>query len=402
MGFLSRFRKHIDARSSEVQDATVENKISEYITDSVNRSSIVTQEGALGLSAVWSCCRLISETVATMPIHLYERVARGRNIKYDHSACSVLNRPNDFLYRYDVLYHLIIGCVLWGNGYVRIHRDRYFKAISLELLQPTEVEPYLSVNKILFYRVQGGEILNSCDIIHIKGLTLDGIIGKSPISVHRENLSLSKSAQEYGEKFFSQGGNTSGIFKYPHKLSDVEYKRLKTGLREQVVGIAKAHSPMLLEGGMDYQRITIPPEDAQFIATRKFQKNEIATIYGVPPHMIADLERATNNNIEHQGIEFVIYCLMPYLVKIEAEFDRKLLTEKESSKYYFKFNVNGLLRGDAKSRSEFYKTMSLMSAMTPNEIREREDMNSYEDGDKFYYQLNMQSVGDDSEKNKKE
>ena len=143
---------------------------------------------------------------------------------------------------------------------------------------------------------------------------------------------------------------------------------------------------------MTYERISIPPEDAQFIATRKFQKTEVVTIYGVPPHMIADLERATNNNIEHQGMEFVQYCLMSYISRLEEEFNRKLLRDNEYNEYYFLFSLNGLLRGDAKTRSEYYKNMNLVGAMSANEIRAFEDMNAYEGGDTYFVQANMQSV----------
>ena len=184
----------------------------------------------------------------------------------------------------------------------------------------------------------------------------------------------------------------SGVFKYPSTLKPEAYQRLKRDLIAQSTGLHNAHTPLLLEGGMTYERISIPPEDAQFIATRKFQKTEIATIYGVPPHMIADLERATNNNIEHQGMEFVQYCLMPYIVRLEEEFNRKLLREDEFEEFYFLFSLNGLLRGDAKTRSEYYKNMNLIGSMSANEIRALEDMNAYEGGDEYFVQANMQSV----------
>ena len=187
-------------------------------------------------------------------------------------------------------------------------------------------------------------------------------------------------------------GNMSGVFKYPATLKPEAYQRLKHDLIAQSTGLHNAHTPLLLEGGMTYERISIPPEDAQFIATRKFQKTEVATIYGVPPHMIADLERATNNNIEHQGMEFVQYCLMSYITRLEEEFNRKLLRDDEYNEYYFLFSLNGLLRGDAKTRSEYYKNMNLVGAMSANEIRAFEDMNAYEGGDTYFVQANMQSV----------
>lgn len=259
-------------------------------------------------------------------------------------------------------------------------------------MHPTQVEPILTDDDILFYRTDKGELLPSHEMLHLRGLSTNGYKGKSPIAVHRDNLSLTASAQQYGEKFFNQGGNMSGVFKYPSTLKPEAYKRLKHDLIQQSVGLHNAHTPLLLEGGMTYERISIPPEDAQFIATRKFQKTEIATIYGVPPHMIADLERATNNNIEHQGMEFVQYCLMPYLVRLEEEFNRKLLRYDEFGEYYFLFGLNGLLRGDAKTRSEYYKNMNLIGALSANEIRSLEDMNAYEGGDEYFVQANMQTI----------
>lgn len=259
-------------------------------------------------------------------------------------------------------------------------------------MHPTQVEPILTDDDILFYRTDKGELLPSHEMLHLRGLSTNGYKGKSPIAVHRDNLSLTASAQQYGEKFFNQGGNMSGVFKYPSTLKPEAYKRLKHDLIQQSVGLHNAHTPLLLEGGMTYERISIPPEDAQFIATRKFQKTEIATIYGVPPHMIADLERATNNNIEHQGMEFVQYCLLPYLVRLEEEFNRKLLRHDEFGEYYFLFGLNGLLRGDAKTRSEYYKNMNLIGALSANEIRSLEDMNAYEGGDEYFVQANMQTI----------
>ena len=259
-------------------------------------------------------------------------------------------------------------------------------------MHPTQVEPILTDDDILFYRTDKGELLPSHEMLHLRGLSTNGYKGKSPIAVHRDNLSLTASAQQYGEKFFNQGGNMSGVFKYPSTLKPEAYKRLKHDLIQQSEGLHNAHTPLLLEGGMTYERISIPPEDAQVIATRKFQKTAIATLYGVPPHMIADLERATNNNIEHQGMEFVQYCLLPYLVRLEEEFNRKLLRHDEFGEYYFLFGLNGLLRGDAKTRSEYYKNMNLIGALSANEIRSLEDMNAYEGGDEYFVQANMQTI----------
>ncbi|WP_099463084.1 phage portal protein [Parabacteroides provencensis] len=385
------FRSEERVVSAEFENAVNKALTADTVADAT-RKPYISEEGALNLSAVWACVRILSETVGTLPIHLYKRTDKGRERQYAHACHKLLQLPNSFSNRFDLMHHLMISCALWGNGYARIHRGKDTRPIRLQLIHPAKVEPILNSNEELFYRLDNGELLPNDELIHLRGLSTNGIKGKSPIAVHRDNLSLTMAAQEYGERFFNQGGNMSGVFKYPSTLKPEAYQRLKKDLVAQSVGLHNAHIPLLLEGGMTYERISIPPEDAQFIATRKFQKTEIATIYGIPPHMIADLERATNNNIEHQGMEFVTYCLMPYLVRLEEEFNRKLLRYDEFEEYYFLFGLNGLLRGDAKTRSEYYKNMNFVGAMNANEIRSLEDMNAYEGGDEYFVQMNMQTV----------
>lgn len=385
------FRSEERILSAEFENAVNKALTADTVSDAT-RKPYISEEGALNLSAVWACVRILSETVGTLPIHLYKRTDKGRERQYAHACHKLLQLPNSFSNRFDLMHHLMISCALWGNGYARIYRGKDASPIRLQLIHPAKVEPILNPNEELFYRLDNGELLPNDELIHLRGLSTNGIKGKSPIAVHRDNLSLTMAAQEYGERFFNQGGNMSGVFKYPSTLKPEAYQRLKKDLVAQSVGLHNAHIPLLLEGGMTYERISIPPEDAQFIATRKFQKTEIATIYGIPPHMIADLERATNNNIEHQGMEFVTYCLMPYLVRLEEEFNRKLLRYDEFEEYYFLFGLNGLLRGDAKTRSEYYKNMNFVGAMNANEIRSLEDMNAYEGGDEYFVQMNMQTV----------
>ena len=377
--------------SAEFESAVNDALLSDTVSDNT-RTPIVTEEGALGISAVWACIRILSETIGSLPIHLYRRTEKGREKVSCSTQLNVLNRPNDYSGRYALLQHLMIGCTLWGNGYARIYRDKKYRPERILFLHPTEIEPILTHDDHLFYRDSTGLFLPPEDIIHLKGVSTNGYKGLSPIQVHRLNLGLAVSSLMYGLRFFNQGGNMSGVFKYPSTLKPEAYQRLKHDLIAQSTGLHNAHTPLLLEGGMTYERISIPPEDAQFIATRKFQKTEVATIYGVPPHMIADLERATNNNIEHQGMEFVQYCLMSYISRLEEEFNRKLLRDDEYNEYYFLFSLNGLLRGDAKTRSEYYKNMNLVGAMSANEIRAFEDMNAYEGGDTYFVQANMQSV----------
>lgn len=393
MRWFNFIRKSEERISSSEFEGTVNKALTADTIADATSKPYISEEGSLNLSAVWACVRILSETVGTLPIHLYKRTDKGRQRQYQHHCHLLVQSPNSYANRFDLMHHLMVSVALWGNGYARIFRDKLHRPSRLQLLHPLRIEPILDLTTdTLYYRLDNGEIISNDDIIHLKNLSTNGYKGKSPIAVHRDNLSLTLAAQQYGEKFFNQGGNMSGVFKYPSTLKPDVYERLKRDLIAQSVGLHNAHIPLLLEGGMQYERISIPPEDAQFIATRKFQKTEIATIYGIPPHMIADLERATNNNIEHQGMEFVTYCLMPYLVRIEEEFNRKLLVHDEQGEYYFLFGLNALLRGDAKTRSEYYKNMNFIGAMSANEIRAYEDMNASDGGDEYFVQFNMQTI----------
>lgn len=377
----------------EITQEDIESSLSRVLLEGENTApKAVTEEGALAISAVWDCVGLISDTIASLPIHLYKRDNAGRKKIAIHPAIRICNAPNTYSSRFDFLQYLMVCTLLWGNGYIRIYRDRLFNPLRCQYLKPYECHPFLSAEGNLFYKLSNGDVLYNYEIIHVKGLGTDGITGKSPIKVHAENLVLTKEVQSYGEKFFSKGGNVESVFEAPGQFSDKAYDRLKKDLYAKVVGMGNAHAPLLLEGGMKYQRVNIPLEDAQFLATRKFQKGDIASIYRVPPHMIGDLDRSTNNNIEQQAQEFISYCLLPYITKLELELNAKLLREEEKDDYYFKFSLTGLLRADSKSRSEYYKNLHLIGVINANEIRELEEMNPYEGGDMYFVQQNMQTV----------
>lgn len=400
---LFKTKRAADASVSvEPEDIdNIDSAINDLIAPSGSRTA-VTADSALGLATVWACVQLIINSVSIIPLHLYRKTASGRERLSGHPLLRLLACPTDYWNRSDLLAWPMTGALLRGNGYVRIHRDRNYTPVGFSHIDPQDIYPFLDKNSGRLFYNHAGTIRDPYEVIHIKGLGTDPIKGKSPIAVHRENLALSLEAQGYGESFFSRGGNVESVFEYPSTLNKEAYERLKADIRRQTAGMANAHQPLLLEGGMKYSRINIPLEDAQFIQTRKFQRSEIAAIFGVPPHMIGDLDKATYNNTELMGIEYVTYTLMPWLVKIQQELDRKLLREDEKGSLYFSFNTNGLMRGDAKSRSVFYKNMSMIGAMNANEIRELEDMNAYEGGEKYLVQLNMtpaSEIGEDNNEN---
>lgn len=221
-----RRKERRDISSAEFE-AAVNKVISADTVADATREVHITEEGALNLTAVWACVRILSETVGTLPLHLYRRTERGRERQYGHPCHRLVQIPNSHATRFDLMHHLMISCALWGNGYVRIFRDRHYRPERLLFLHPARVEPLLTDNDELFYRLDTGELLPNDDMIHLRGLSTNGYKGKSPIAVHRDNLQLSVSAQLYGKRFFDQGGNMSGVFKYPSTLKPEAYQRLK-------------------------------------------------------------------------------------------------------------------------------------------------------------------------------
>ena len=358
----------------------------------------VDEESSLKFSAVYASIRILSETLAALPWHIYRREPDGNKyIDPTHQLYNLIHsEPSPQVTSFAFRETMMAMVSLWGNAYAKIIRNGSYLPIEFEILHASNVNPF-KVGNVLKYKVigvNGGQrtekTVDAIDMIHVPGLSFDGIKGKSPIEVAAENIGLGLALQRFGAEFFANGASLSGTIEHPGKLSDTAYKHIMESLNEKHTGKDNRHKLQVLEEGMKYAQITIPPEAAQFILSRKFQLNEIARIFRIPPHMLADLERSTNNNIEHQGIEFVQYTMLPWCVRFEQEFNRKIFKENEKGKFFVKFNLNGLLRGDAASRAQFYKDMRFMGVYTINDILELEDMNKIgEEGDKRYMVSNL-------------
>jgi HK97 family phage portal protein len=350
----------------------------------------VSEESVLKLSAVWSCVRILSETIAGLPINVMQKSDDVMETLPTHPAARLVKfKPNkmhtSFTYRELIVAH----AVLHGNHYSIIVRNGNADPIELLPLHPKDVEVVVMENE-LYYNVKLGDdtmTMPADNILHIAGLGFDGKKGKSVIKCHAENLGLSLSAQKYGKEFYDSGTKLDGYIKMPGKFDPSQLEKIRESWSNTYGGVSGGKTA-ILDGGSEYQQLGLPPEDAQYIGTRQFQKTEIATIFRVPSHMINDLDRATHNNIEHQAIEFVMYSLLPWINRIEQEFNRKLLRANEQGNVYFKMNTNGLLRGDAAARAEFYFKMEQMGVMSINEIRRLEDLNPIENGGEHFVPLN--------------
>ena len=355
------------------------------------------------MTAVYSCVRILAEAVAGLPLHLYRyKEDGGKEKATDHPLYLLLHdEPNpemsSFVFRETLMTHLL----LWGNAYAQIIRNGKGEVMALYPLMPNKMSVDRDENGQLYYTYirsaeeaktaeTGRVILLPKDVLHIPGLGFDGLVGYSPIAMAKNAIGLAIATEEYGAKFFANGAAPSGVLEHPGTIKDPS--RVREAWQSQFGGSANSGKIAVLEEGMKYTPISISPEQAQFLETRKFQINEIARIFRVPPHMVGDLEKSSFSNIEQQSLEFVKYTLDPWVVRWEQSIARTLLTEDEKRTYFVKFNLEGLLRGDYASRMTGYATARQNGWMSANDIRELENLDripAEEGGDLYLINGNM-------------
>ena len=345
----------------------------------------VSENNAMNLSAVYSAVRVISESIAVLPLQLFAKTDRGREMLPKHPLYKLVHdEPNSYQSSFTFRETKAAQQCLWGNAYSRIHRDKLLRPAELENYQPQDVTPHFDPKRRkIFYVINGRDIVEQANMLHIPALSTDGIAGKSPIQTARESIALGMAMEKFGARFFGSGANMDGVLEHPGKLSTTAFQKLKDDWTKNRSGLSNSHTTSILEEGMKYTRIGIPPEEAQFLTSRKFQVTEIARWFRLPPHLLADLERSNISNIEPLDIGFVKYSLMPWLKRWEHELNRKLLNEEDKGTMYFEFNVDAFLRGDIKTRTEWYSKMIAARVFNPNEVREMENWNAYEGGDKY-------------------
>lgn len=355
----------------------------------------VTERTAMQMTAVYSCVRILSETLASLPLHIYESSETNSRKATKHPLYKLLHdEPNpemtSFIFRETLMTHL----VLWGNAYAQIIRNGKGEVLALYPLMPDRMRVDRDEYGQLYYeymlsdsdanaKESGAVRLSTQDILHIPGLGFDGLVGYSPIAMAKNAIGMAIATEEYGAAFFANGATPSGILTHPGVIKNPEAMRESWS---KGFGGRNSHKVAILEEGMNYTPISIAPNEAQFLETRKFQLNEIARIFRVPPHMVGDLEKSSFSNIEQQSLEFVKYTLDPWVSRFEQAMTRRLLTDDEKKKYYIKFNVDGLMRGDYQSRMNGYATARQNGWMSANDIRALEnlDLISDEEGGNLY------------------
>ncbi len=358
---------------------------------------LVNERSAMQMTAVYACVRILSEAVAGLPLHLYRKDEGLRKQKAeDHPLYFLVHdEPNpemtSFVFRETMMTHLL----LWGNAYAQIIRNGKGEVVALYPLMPNRMQVDRDKSGKLYYQyttsaedaptMKGNSVvLSPSDVLHIPGLGFDGLVGYSPIAMAKNAIGMAIACEEYGAKFFANGAAPSGVLEHPGTVKDPT--RLRDTWQGQFGGSANAGRVAVLEEGMKYTPISISPEQAQFLQTRKFQINEIARIFRVPPHMVGDLEKSSFSNIEQQSLEFVKYTLDPWVIRWEQALARALLMEEEKRSLFFRLNVEGLLRGDYQSRMSGYATARQNGWMSANDIRTLEDMDRIEaeDGGDLY------------------
>ena len=356
-------------------------------------ANVFDSDKALTLTAVWCAIRLLAESVSSLPISVYTKQANGDKLEDTKSPIYnlVKFKPNYYQNKITFFEFIMLSICTEGNSYVQIVRNNSGTPVQLICIDPSNVTVVVNNNE-LFYQIDGGAVLDSSDVLHIKTITDDGVTGLSPIDQCAKALNWSVSLEEFGATFFSNGAKPSSILQTDRALSDTALQRLKTSFNNNYSKLKNSNSTIVLEEGLTFKPISISPEQAQFLSSRQFSIEEVARIFNVPPHMLKDLSKSSFNNIEMQSQEFVTYTLMPYITRIEQEMNLKLFRTNELGKTFVEFNVNGLLRGDVKSRTEAYKTAITNGYMSINEVRQKENMNSIEGGDKHFMQMNMTTI----------
>lgn len=365
----------------------------------------VNEATALGVPAVYAAVNVLAQTIAQLPCKVFRRLpSGGRVAEINHPLYSILHDlANPEMTAYEWRSVTVGHLALWGNAFSEIERDSSGRVIALWPLRPDRMRiDRLEDGGLRYtYALPGNKSVEwirparSADpvpILHLRGLSGDGLIGYSPIRMMRESLGLAIAAEAFGAGFFGAGAAPSMVVKLPGKLKPDAQTRLRAGFERLYGGLDRAHRIAILEEGMTIEKVGIPPNDAQFLETRRFQIEEVARMFRIPPHLLQDLARATFSNIEHQAIAFVTLTLLPWLVSFEQAYARDLLSVKSFYTHEVRFSVDGLLRGDTASRFASYAIGRQWGWMSVNEIRALENLNPVAGGDEYLRPLNMEQI----------
>jgi len=388
---LSAFRS-----SPNNPSTSLANPASWMFDGSASKTGIaITEDSAMRLSAVFGAVRVISETIASLPWMVKQDFEGSTRNAAAHPINQLIHSPNgmmtDFNFRESCQAHLC----LHGNAYIAIKRNEAGQPVSLIPVHPDRVKVKVYKDEKFYTIDDGKETFDDTEMIHIVGLSFDGIVGKSVIEAARESIGLGLAADQFGGAFFGNGANVNTVLTHPGRLSDEAYKRLMASWQRRYAGLDNAHKTAILEEGMNLQKVSISPSESQFLETRQFGVVDIARFFRIPLAYLGSLENSsTRANIEEQGIQFQRNTILPWVKRWEAEFNRKLFPN--GNDYYIRFNMDGLLRGDISSRYSSYATARQWGWLSVNDIRKFEGLDNIDNGDTYLQPLNMVDVATDN------
>lgn len=357
-----------------------------------NSGQTVTAASAMQQLAVFNCVRVLAESVGMLPCRLFQQSGRERLPAVNHRLYRLLSvAPNGYMTSQE-FWELLIACLCLRGNFYAYKVMAFGQVVELLPINPSIVTPKLNDDWTVEYEVQfksGTRTLTQDEMWHVRLFTLDGLNGLNPISYARQSLGLGQAMDLHAAKLFTNGAVTSGVLATEQALTDSAFDRLKTQFQGEHMGVANAYKPMILEMGLDWKPISLNAQDSQFIESRKLTDAQIYGLFRVPPHLVASMEKMTLNNIEHMGMSFVNYSLVPLLTRIEHRIQVGLLSEKDQTTYYAKFNAGALMRGDLKGRYESYGKGIQWGILSPNDCRDLEDLNPRTGGDIYLTPMNM-------------
>ena len=388
MGIIQRIQ-NVFSRRSSLENPSV-NLVEWLSGGNTNATKVhVTKDTALSVSAAWRCENLISGSVASLPVAVYEITGEGRKALPAHPISRLLKTPSQFYTGFTFMERLVKNLASGGNGIAIIRTDNNGTITSLDL--PTGQIKAKIIDGYLVYEVEGYDsFIFADDVIHLVGFGDDPFWGKSPLQVHAENLGISIAANNFAATYFGNGGNIAGVLKTDKSLTAQQKIDLSAAWQRKYGG-KNSNSTAVLDLGIDYRPVGSKPQESQLLEARQFQVEEIARIYGVPLHLLYAMEKATHNNIEVMNATYVQHTLTTYIERIEAELNRKLLPNETNLE--IRFDLTALMRADMAGRADYYNRLFMIAAISPNEIRKAEGLPTYQDGDNFYRPLNMDIVG---------
>lgn len=354
----------------------------------------VDEETVFNLSVVWACVNAVSQTVGSLPIHVYRRVDEGKKRAPEHYLYDLLkNNPNPNVLPSTFKEFMVVNALTWGDGFAEIEFDVMGRPLALWPIASKRVNPIM-VGREMFYDITIDKVyrLPAEKILHLPGLSFDGIRGTTPIAKCREAFGIALATQEFGGRYFSGNANPGGVLTSPEALSDKAYDRFTKMIERRHQGLEKAHRFMLLEEGTKWEQIGLSPADSQFLEGRKFSVDDIARMFRVPPHIIGNLDRATFSNVEQMSVEFLTHCIMPWLVKFEEAIYKRLIPANDKQNFFAEFLIDRMLRGDIKTRYEAYGVGLDRGFLSINDVRRMENMNEVKFGDKYYKAVNLAPI----------